>query len=259
MRTRIYVDGFNLYYGALRGTALKWLDPIRLTDSLNLPFKYRIDRLRYFTAHVSGKLDPEAPRRQRIYLKALETLPQVDIHYGSFISNQAWRPLANLPVADMKIKTPKVITLPQGNHQICGERPQTLPVGRYPVKNGRRSRANRTSKVPIANAVIAEFHNFEEKGSDVNLATHLLNDAWKGLFEAAVVISNDTDLLEPIRVVQEDLERTVVVVCPSTRQAKKLRELANHVRHIRRKMLEEAQFPVRLPNTDIIKPCEWDP
>ena len=41
----------------------------------------------------------------------------------------------------------------------------------------------------------------EEKGSDVNLGAHLLNDAWKGLFDAAVVISNDTDLVTPIRMV----------------------------------------------------------
>lgn len=37
----------------------------------------------------------------------------------------------------------------------------------------------------------------EEKGSDVNLATHLLHDAHMGRFEVAVVVSNDSDLLEP--------------------------------------------------------------
>ena len=41
----------------------------------------------------------------------------------------------------------------------------------------------------------------EEKGSDVNLSAHLLNDVWKGLFDAAAVISNDTDLVTPIRMV----------------------------------------------------------
>jgi len=39
----------------------------------------------------------------------------------------------------------------------------------------------------------------EEKGSDVNLATHLLHDAHRGWFEAAVIVSNDSDLLEPIK------------------------------------------------------------
>jgi hypothetical protein len=39
----------------------------------------------------------------------------------------------------------------------------------------------------------------EEKGSDVNLATHLLHDAHMGRFDVAGVISNDSDLLEPIK------------------------------------------------------------
>ncbi len=65
MRTRVYVDGFNLYYGALKGTPFKWLDPVLLT-SLLLPPKYEIERLRYFTARVSGKFDPQAPARQRV-------------------------------------------------------------------------------------------------------------------------------------------------------------------------------------------------
>ena len=68
--------------------------------------------------------------------------------------------------------------------------------------------------MPIRDAVIAEFHTMEEKGSDVNLAAHLLNDAWKNRFEAAVVISNDTDLVVPIRMITEERKRPVYVVCP---------------------------------------------
>jgi hypothetical protein len=45
----------------------------------------------------------------------------------------------------------------------------------------------------------------KEKGSDVNLATHLLHDAHMGRFEVAVVVSNDSDLLEPIKIVREQL------------------------------------------------------
>ena len=68
VRTRAYVDGFNLYYGALKGSPFKWLDPVRLA-SLLLLRECEIDRLRYFTARVSGKLDPQAPVRQRIYIR----------------------------------------------------------------------------------------------------------------------------------------------------------------------------------------------
>ena len=40
----------------------------------------------------------------------------------------------------------------------------------------------------------------EEKGSDVNLATHLLYDGFRNDYDIAVVISNDSDLLEPIKI-----------------------------------------------------------
>ena len=257
VRTRVYVDGFNLYYGALKGTPFKWLDPVRLA-ALLLPGEYAIDRLRYFTARVSGKLDPRAPARQQNYLKALSTLPEVDIHYGRFLAKTAWRPLANLPVAGRRIDTPGPVTLPRGDHRILGGRPQTLPVGVYPNRRGGGEGAPRGPGKPIPDAVIAEFHTMEEKGSDVNLAAHLLNDAWKELFEAAVVISNDTDLVVPIRMVTEERKRPVFVVCPGRWQiAPQLRNAASHVRHIRPAMLRAAQFPVTLLGTGISKPADW--
>ena len=54
----------------------------------------------------------------------------------------------------------------------------------------------------------------EEKGSDVNLATHLLHDAHIGRFDVAVVISNDSDLLEPIKIVREQLHKRVGILNP---------------------------------------------
>ena len=33
MRTVVYVDGFNLYYGALKGTSWKWLDLVALSQN----------------------------------------------------------------------------------------------------------------------------------------------------------------------------------------------------------------------------------
>lgn len=257
MRARVYVDGFNLYYGALRGTPFKWLDPVRLT-ALLLPRDWVIDQLRYFTARVSGKLDPRAPARQQVYLKALATLPDVEVHYGRFLAKKAWRPLANLPVADRLIDTPTPVTLPEGEHAVLGGRPQTLPVGTYPDRRGGHEGGLSGSKTPLPDAVIAEFHTMEEKGSDVNLAAHLLNDAWQDLFDSAVVISNDTDLVVPIQMVTEELGRPVLVGCPSRWQvAPQLRKAATHVRHIRASMLRAAQFPKTLPGTVIAKPAVW--
>ena len=257
MRARVYVDGFNLYYGALRGTHFKWLNPVHLATLL-LPRDWEIDRVSYFTARVSGKLDPRAPARQQVYLKALATLPEVDVHYGRFLAKTAWRPLANLPVADRLIRSPNPVTLPEGDHAVLGGRPQTLPVGVYPDRRGGREGRRFASKTPLPDAVIAKFHTMEEKGSDVNLAAHLLNDAWQDLFESAAVISNDTDLVVPIRMVAEELKRPVLVGCPVRWQvAPQLRSVATHVRHIRASMLRAAQFPNTLPGTAIAKPADW--
>ena len=92
----------------------------------------------------------------------------------------------------------------------------------------------------------------------MNLAAHLLNDAWKNRFEAAVVISNDTDLVVPIRMITEERKRPVYVVCPGRWQiAPQLRRAATHVRHIRPALLKAAQFPDTLPGTAISKPEGW--
>lgn len=73
MRTSVYVDGFNLYYGALKGTPFKWLDMVSLFDKVLQP-RHRILRVKYFTARVSGTpADPSKPQRQDIYLRALQT------------------------------------------------------------------------------------------------------------------------------------------------------------------------------------------
>jgi hypothetical protein len=55
---------------------------------------------------------------------------------------------------------------------------------------------------------------FEEKGSDVNIAAYLLLDAFRGDCEKAVVISNDSDLAEPLRLARDELGIVVVVVSP---------------------------------------------
>ena len=54
----------------------------------------------------------------------------------------------------------------------------------------------------------------EEKGSDVNLATYLLVDAFDDEYETAVVVTNDSDLAEPIRLVRQKFKKKVLVLHP---------------------------------------------
>src|ERR1035438_4172930 len=73
MRTIVYVDGFNLYYRALRKTRHKWLNLHALCEAA-LPKSCNIVAINYYTARVSGSRNPASPRDQNTYLKALTTL-----------------------------------------------------------------------------------------------------------------------------------------------------------------------------------------
>ncbi len=96
MRTNVYVDGFNLYYGAVKDTPYKWLDLGKLCQLL-LP-RHKVNRIRYFTARITPRPnDPQQLQRQQTYIRALETIPNLSVHYGSFLSNKKRLPLANPP------------------------------------------------------------------------------------------------------------------------------------------------------------------
>ena len=79
----VYIDGFNLYYGALKDTpALKWLNLERYCALLR-PHD-DIIKIRYFSALVTG---PTKPHQQE-YLKALSTTPLVSVVLGKFKAKQ---------------------------------------------------------------------------------------------------------------------------------------------------------------------------
>ena len=92
MKTNFYIDGFNLYYLALRGTPFKWLDLYQLCQAL-IP-AHQVNRIRYFTTLVQARPgNPQRPIRQRTYIRALETIPGLTIHYGQFRDRRKFRPL----------------------------------------------------------------------------------------------------------------------------------------------------------------------
>ena len=86
-RVAVYIDGFNLYYG-LRSKGWRryyWLDLRRLSATL-LRSNQRLVLIRYFTAPVLPRADrPGQRERQRKYLEALATLPDLHIHQGYFL------------------------------------------------------------------------------------------------------------------------------------------------------------------------------
>ena len=75
MKIHVYVDGFNLYYGAVKGTPYRWLDPRSLVQKL-VKRHHHLIKIKYFTARVSGMPGNEnAPARQDAYLRALQSIP----------------------------------------------------------------------------------------------------------------------------------------------------------------------------------------
>ena len=173
MRVYVYVDGFNLYYGSVKGTQYKWLDISKLSSFL-FP-KDDILKIKYFTAPVKVRendTDTDKPNRQQIYLRALRTIPNLEIFEGTFLSH---------PVM---------------------------------MKNADNSGYTKVIKT-------------EEKGTDVNIAAHLLNDGYKSEYEMAIVISNDSDLVEPIKMVINELSLPVIVVSPFERNSVELKKIAS--------------------------------
>ena len=94
MRTIVYVDGFNLYYGSLKNTPFKWLDLPLLFETILQPH-HDIRLVKYFTATISGTpQDQSAPQRQATYLRALQQFrPSVEVHLGHFLSHPVQLPL----------------------------------------------------------------------------------------------------------------------------------------------------------------------
>ena len=216
-RTIVYIDGFNLYYRALKGTAYRWLD-IAALSAAALPSSSLLQRVNYYTAHISGRTDPTAPARQHAYLRALNSLPMVAIHYGNFLAKQKWAGLVQPPEF----------------------RPTfSLPAGAAPV--------------------VASVWKTEEKGSDVNLGVHLVRDAFLKAFDEAAILTNDTDLVEPIRIVTQEAGLPVTLLTPVNKPSVSLVRVASHVRHIG-PYLGPGQLPssITLPNGQTVtKPSSW--
>ncbi len=222
-KTIVYVDGFNLYYRRLKDTPYKWLDLYKLF-TLALP-KNDVVAVKYYTANVSAHIDPAAPLRQQIYLDALETLePLVQIIKGNFMSSPKFMP---------------VILNAKGE-------PEFRPVA--------------TASAVTPTPTLVRVMKTEEKGSDVNLGAHLVFDACQGACDVSVVVTNDTDLVEPIRLVRHELGRVVGLVTTASKPHTSLAAEASFIRHIHTGDLVAAQFPGTLLGKNgatLVKPIGW--
>lgn len=207
MRTYIYVDGFNLYYRALKNTPYKWLNLSGVFTDILEPH-HKILKIKYFTARLTARRNnPTKPQRQYVYLRALQThCKEVEVYYGHFLTNRIWAPLAS----------------------------------------------------PQKNLKVVEVIKTEEKGSDVNLAVHLLNDGWLDVYDCAVVVTNDSDISESMRLARLRPNKRLGLLTPGTRHpSQQLLRHADFHRHIRKRVLRKNQLPSPVPGTNLTKPNNW--
>ena len=154
-----------------RGTpGWRWLDIRKLahlTCSRNTLWeKPEVKRVVYCTAPIKGS--PSARKDQATYIRALESSHSVDIvEYGNFVERVNRGPLATIGS--------------KGQPQLV--HPSQLRL--YGDTPGMKVMSDR---------VMVSYLKREEKGSDVNVASHLLVDVYEGRIDAALVVSNDSDL-----------------------------------------------------------------
>lgn len=115
----------------------------------------------------------------------------------------------------------------------------------------------------------AEFikvFRFEEKQTDVNLASHLINDAWRDVYEAALIISNDSDFAGAIKIVKKQHPHKKIFVASCKAQKKGginplLASLADGTKKINNSILKKSQLPNPVPhsrkNRLLYKPENW--
>ncbi|GAB36858.1 NYN domain-containing protein [Gordonia otitidis] len=240
MRVGVYVDAFNLYYGMRahcgRGTAgWRWLDIRALSNELCGWKDATVTRVVYCTARVDATDSPSAHTDQNIYLRALKEHGSIDVlELGRYVAWPKVAPLAHkAPNGAAEIITPDGTALP--NHLPIWEKDDNT-------------------------MYLAQVRMREEKGSDVNVATYLLADVFRGEVDAAIVISNDSDLALPLTIA-----RTLVPV-GTVNPSKKPLAGALHGsasegpgRHWWSRLSPKHFYRNQMPNTvgPLYKPADW--
>lgn len=186
MRVGVYIDGYNLYYGG-RGICgrstpgWRWLDVrAMVSDVLSRRNDWAgasLHRIVYCTARISGASNEQGQREQDVYLRALtQSGSASELSFGNYVSR-----VATAPLAKKDAKGRPLLVKPDWPIVVKDSTGNDVRDGTFIVSVARR----------------------EEKGSDVNVASHLLIDVLTQAVDAAIVISNDSDLAYPISFVRQ--------------------------------------------------------
>ena len=231
LRTRIYVDGYNLYYGCLKrrgssGSTYKAYfkqsyRPFCWKDGSPASFQFEGLRIKYFTAPI------------------LKNFAKADDSVSSqFNYHEALR-----------------------NH--IGEGIQVVE-GYYDSNTARAHRFEKGKAARECDKV--EIWKLEEKQSDVALAVHMVADALQNQIDHVVVVTNDTDIVPALQLIRAHTTVTVGLIVPAREAERRvnadLQNLAHWTRsHILDEELAAAQLPpmVRSAKRPLHKPLSWYP
>ena len=234
LRTRIYIDGYNLYYGCLKRTHLKWLDQLALFEKGILPS---------VTAVVDG------------HALASEIQP-VGIKFFT------------APILEQAAKASDSIQCQEQYHAALSKHQP----GRVETIKGYYSLTEARAKVidPFdrkkwpRDCQSADIWKLEEKQTDVNLALHAVKDALVGDIEHIVIVTNDTDIAPALEMIRAHTKAVIGLVIPTTDHERvpnaDLVKYAHWVRtHITEAELKAAQLPrvIAGGRRPVSKPDSW--
>ena len=107
----------------------------------------------------------------------------------------------------------------------------------------------------------AQWMDYEEKMTDVNIAVQLLADAFDDQFDTALLISGDSDLTTPVRKLRTQFPtKRLIVVFPPDRHSFELGQAANATFTVGEAKLRQSQLPAQVQRADgfiLQRPAHW--
>ena len=104
---------------------------------------------------------------------------------------------------------------------------------------------------------LVTIKKWEEKESDVNIATYIVADASQ--YDCAILISNDTDLKTPLKYVKNNLKKTIGIISPRKKIPRELKDNSHFQKRISNKILEQCQFSEKMKDArgEFFCPPKW--
>ncbi len=113
----------------------------------------------------------------------------------------------------------------------------------------------------ICNECHKKYRTFEEKCTDVNISVTLFKTAIDDIWDKAMIVSGDSDLIPAIEAVKAKFpEKQIVVIIPIGRRAELLKQITDGHMKIKQRHLKASQFPDIISvtqNQQLNRPATW--